>query len=160
MINYVEKGTELHQAIRQVGYWLKEENGIWISSDDVAVQQIIDSFNPIPSRQDAKWEEIKTERDRRQVLGVVIGTKKFHSDPASRIQQLGLVLMGANIPVNLQWKTMDGSFVSMTPTLAEQIFSATASSDQAIFAAAEVHKANMMASANPQTYDFSNGWPT
>jgi hypothetical protein len=54
---------------------------------------------------------------------------------------------------------MDGTFVNMTPTLAQQIFNATAVSDTSIFAAAEVHKANMLASDDPQNYDFSTGWP-
>lgn len=106
------------------------------------------------------WERIKTERDRRTDQGgYKVGTKWFHSDQKSRSQQLGLVLLGASIPANLQWKTMDGSFVTMTQTLAQQILASGASSDQAIFAAAETHKAAMEASADPASYDFSGGWP-
>lgn len=107
----------------------------------------------------AAWERIKAERERRKAGGVKVGTKWFHSDEASRIQQLGLVMMGAGIPSNLQWKTMDGSFVTMTQTLAGQIFQASAANDMAIFAAAETHKAAMEASADPASYDFSTGWP-
>lgn len=106
-----------------------------------------------------KWEAIKVERDRRKGGGVLVAGKWFHSDDASRIQQLGLVIMGANIPSNLQWKTLDGSFVSMTQTLANQIFVSSAGSDQAIFAKAKWHKAVMEASTNPAAYDFSQGWP-
>lgn len=54
---------------------------------------------------------------------------------------------------------MDGSFVAMTPALAQQVFTAAAASDQAIYAAAETHKAAMEASADPASYDFSTGWP-
>jgi len=108
----------------------------------------------------AKWAAIKAERDRRtENGGYQVGTKWFHSDQKSRSQQLGLVLLGANIPVGLQWKTMDGSFVIMTQTLAEQILAAGAASDQAIFAAAEAHKAAMEASTAHASYDFSAGWP-
>lgn len=107
-----------------------------------------------------KWEAIKTERDHRSENGgYKVGTKWFHSDQKSRGQQLGLVLLGANIPAGLQWKTMDGTFVTMTQQLAGQILAAGAASDQAIFAAAETHKAAMEASADPATYDFSAGWP-
>jgi hypothetical protein len=118
---------------------------------------------PIPTPDEAKasmWEAIKAERDRRTDQGgYKVGTKWFHSDQRSRSQQLGLVLLGANIPAGLQWKTMDGSFVAMTQTLAGQILAAGAASDQAIFAVAETHKAAMEASADPASYDFSAGWP-
>ena len=106
-----------------------------------------------------KWEKIKAERDRRTAGGVKVGSKWFHSDDGSRIQQMGLVMMGASIPANLQWKTMNGSFITMTQTLASQVFQAVAASDQAIFAAAETHRAAMEASADPAAYDYSTGWP-
>lgn len=116
----------------------------------------------------AKWEVIKAERDRRKAGGVkaqvstdALGNpiyKWFHSDADSRIQQLALVMFGASVPP-IQWKTMDGSFVGMTQTLANQIFQAAAASDQAIFGKAEEHRAAMETSADPANYDFSTGWP-
>lgn len=106
------------------------------------------------------WLHIKAERDHRtENGGYKVGTKWFHSDQKSRSQQLGLVLLGGNIPANLQWKTMDGSFVTMTPGLASQVLAAAAASDQAIFAAAEAHRQAMEACADPAAYDFSTGWP-
>lgn len=105
------------------------------------------------------WQFIKAERDRRKAGGVKVGAKWFHSDDGSRIQQMGLVMMGASIPANLQWKTMDGSFITMTQALASQVFQAVAASDQAIFTAAETHRATMEASADPASYDYSGGWP-
>lgn len=107
----------------------------------------------------AAWEGIKAERDSRKAGGVKVGAKWFHSDDGSRIQQMGLVMMGAGIPANLQWKTMDGSFITMTQAVAQSVFSAVAASDQAIFAVAEGHRVAMEASADPSTYDFSTGWP-
>ena len=108
------------------------------------------------------WAQIKGERDRRKVGGVKVkvGTtnKWFHSDDASRIQQMGLVMMGAGIPANLQWKTMDGSFITMTQALATSVFGAVAASDQTVFAAAETHRVAMEASADPASYDYSGGW--
>lgn len=108
----------------------------------------------------AKWEAIKASRDHRtENGGYKVGSHWFHSDQKSRSQQLGLVLLGAGIPASLPWKTMDGSFVTMSQTLAQQVLGAAAASDQAIFAAAETHKAAMEASADPSAYDFSGGWP-
>lgn len=106
-----------------------------------------------------QWNEIKAERDRRKAGGVKVGVKWFHSDDGSRVQQMGLVMMGAGIPANLQWKTMDGSFITMTQTLASQVFQAVAASDQAVFTAAETHRVAMEASADPDAYDYSTGWP-
>jgi len=92
----------------------------------------------------ARWEAIKAERDKRiQTGGYQAAGKWFHSDTFSRTQQMALVMMGAAIPANLQWKTMDGSFVAMTQTLASQVFAAAAASDAALFARAEQIKATM-----------------
>jgi len=48
MINYIEKGAGVHEAINRAGYTLEEEfiNGIgrWVSSNDAAVQSIIDNY--------------------------------------------------------------------------------------------------------------------
>lgn len=106
-----------------------------------------------------RWNRIKLERDRRQELGVFAAGNWFNSDSKSRIQQIGLNMMGARIPDGLQWKTLDNVFVLMTPTLASEIFNATANSDVAIFAAAEVHRTAMLAATDPALYDFSTGWP-
>lgn len=105
------------------------------------------------------WDAIKAERDRRKAGGVKVGAKWFHSDDASRIQQMALVMMGASIPAGLQWKTMDGSFITMTQAVAGNVFAAAAASDQAIFSVAEGHRVAMEAIADPESYDYSTGWP-
>lgn len=111
----------------------------------------------------AAWNAIKAERDRRKMGGVKVKVsttnKWFHSDDASRIQQMGLVMMGATIPSGLQWKTMDGTFVAMDPTVAGNVFASAAANDQAIFAVAEGHRVALETCADPSTYDFSAGWP-
>lgn len=44
MITYIEKGYGLHETISAAGHWLAQSGGEWRSSDDVAVQAIIDSY--------------------------------------------------------------------------------------------------------------------
>ena len=114
-----------------------------------------------PARERA-WERIKAERDRRKSLGVKVGAHWYHSDADSRIQQLSLFVMGASVPP-VQWKTLTLTpppvFVEMTPALAQGIFTATAASDAAVFAAAEVHRVAMEAMPDPENYDCSGGWP-
>ncbi len=130
--------------------------GVWREAFEVRLL-------PIEQRRANVWEAIKTERDRRAAMGVKVGAHWFHSDQKSRTQQLGLVLLGNSIPANLQWKTLTATpppvFVAMTPALAQAIVGATAASDTAIFTAAEVHRMAMEASASPQDYNFSAGWP-
>jgi len=136
----------------------------WSVQDAVQVWQVTDwtvdqvsTFKA--STIQMRWDEIKAIRDRRKASGVKVGNNWFNSDDSSRIQQIGLVLMGASMPVGIQWKMMDNNFITMTPTLAGQIFQATAASDMAIFAIAEHHKAAMKAAEDPSSYDFTTGWP-
>lgn len=111
------------------------------------------------------WESIKKERERRKFLGVKVGTNWFHSDPDSRSQQLGLVIAGANLPPT-PWKTLSKSgglynpvSVTMTPTLAQQIFFATMLHDVAIHQAAEIHRTNMLLVDDPYLYNYHVNWP-
>ena len=124
------------------------------------------SVPTLAARQTTVWNKIAIERDRRKFLGVKVGTVWLQSDADSRTQQLGLVLVGASIPAGLQWKTLSAGdglhnpvYVTMTPALAQAIFAATIASDFAVFAAAEVHRVNMLKVATPEVYDYSTGWP-
>ena len=104
-------------------------------------------------------EQIKAERDRRKGAGCPVGAHVFHSDDSSRIQQLGLVMMGASLPSGIMWKTADSGYVEMTPTLAQQIFAAQAARDTTLFDVAQQHIANAAQAADQLTYDYSTGWP-
>lgn len=123
-----------------------------LTEEDIAVQ--------LEENKQRAWERIKDYRQQRQHAGVQVGEKWFNSDADTRIQQLGLFAMGQSMPLGIpDWKTLDNSFVPMTPNLAAQIFMATAHSDIAIFAVAEQHKAAMEISADPLAYDYKSGWP-
>lgn len=123
----------------------------------VLIQAHID--NAKQRHQNAVWEKIKAKRDLLKTKGTKVGNYWFHSDPDSRTQQLGLVILGSSIPANLSWKTMSGEFVTMTPELAQQVFQATVLSDKNIFTIAETHKAAMLQAEDPYAYDYSTGWP-
>ena len=112
----------------------------------------------------SKTIAIKAKRDDRTQNGgfhVVVDnvTKWFHSDTKSRAQQLALAQAGTTIPENLQWKTMDGSYITMTPELAQQIVSHSITQESATYLVAETHLAALVASKNPEEYDFSANWP-
>jgi len=105
------------------------------------------------------WTEIKTVRDTKiQTGGYQAAGKWFHSDTFSRTQQMALVMMGASVPP-IKWKTMDGSFVTMTQALAGAIFQAAAVHDAAIFEHAETLRAQVDAATDPSSVDINAGWP-
>lgn len=146
--------------ISDVGGVYRDAARVWLDpepGDGSYVSQTRD----LASERGLIWTAIKEERDRRKLDGgYPVSGKWFHSDTFSRTQQLGLLLMGANIPQGLQWKTMDGSFVEMTQTLAAQVFAAAAAQDQALFAHAEALLAEVNAAQDPAAVDISVGWPS
>lgn len=163
------------------GYFIKhpekrEENGISEIADPIResdethyVQEInefpyiINTPKPVESVQNVVWQKIKSHRDRlTESGGYMVDGKWYHSDTGSKVLQIGLVMMGSNIPANLQWKTMDGSFVTMTSALANLVFGAAAIQATSIFAVAEQHRLNIMALTDVNDiaeYDWKTGWP-
>ena len=114
---------------------------------------IVYTKKPDEQIQAVRWTKIKQKRDElTDNGGVLVSGKWFHTDTKSKQQQMALTMLGASIPANLQWKTMDGSFITMTQTLAGQLFAAQIGREQAIFAHAETLKADSNA-------DINTGWP-
>lgn len=117
----------------------------------------------LQQKQDEAWSRIKSRREFLSDTGgykaTVSGVEKwFHSDAKSKTQQIALVVAGAAVPA-VQWKTMDGTYITMSQTWAVAIFNAAATQDATIFAVAEAHRVAMMAAADPLAYDFTGGWP-
>lgn len=55
-VSYIEKGAGLHSAIVAAGHWLKQIDGIWVASDDTAVQAIIDGYTLAQAKAEKKRE--------------------------------------------------------------------------------------------------------
>lgn len=114
----------------------------------------------LPDAKAAAWDNIKAERDRRtQTGGYPAAGKWFRSDTFSRTQIISMFAMGASLPADIAWKTMDGTFITLTPAVVAQIFTAAAVQDKNTFACAEAHRLAMESSTSPAGYDFSAGWP-
>jgi hypothetical protein len=65
-IIYTEKGIGLHQAIEAAGYSLWQHDGVWMSTNDTAVQAIIDGYTlaqAIAERQGSVVSHAKSLRD-------------------------------------------------------------------------------------------------
>ena len=115
----------------------------------------------------AQWENIKQLREAKKFAGVLVNnTYWFHSDQDSRIQQLGLIVLGQNLPSGVMWKILSDkpdlanpSFVELTPELVQAVVISTLQSDMAFHAAAENIRAQMVASEDPAAFDITQGWP-
>lgn len=113
-------------------------------------------------QQEEMWERIKDKRYdnlRHGVYAKSVG-KWFQTDDATRLQYLALALEsvtgGFKKPIN--WKTMDNSFLMLTPELLREIMQAMHDDEEADFINAEKHKAAMLKAEHPLEYDYSGGW--
>lgn len=109
--------------------------------------------------QEQIWEQIKQKRHHHTHSGVYLSSvgKWFHTDESSRTQYLALQIL-PQLPPDLQWKTMDNSFVPLTKPLLTELAMTILTNEQANFANAERHRMAMLQADNPLDYDFSTGW--
>lgn len=153
----IETTREIKPTLTSKGNWEKCYEVVPLFSEQEQQQALADD---LAKKKSQKWEAIKTKRNTlTQTGGYKALGNWFHSDTFSRSQQLGLVLMGASIPAGLQWKTMQGTFVEMTPTLAQAVFQAAALQDNLLFTYAEQLNQQVQASTNPDLVDIEQGWP-
>ena len=62
MIDFKNKSCEaLSNAIAQAGHWVRLHDNVPVSSNDAAVQAIIDGFDPIPNARNVRIMEIKVD---------------------------------------------------------------------------------------------------
>ncbi len=79
-------------------------------------------------------DNVKAKRDDLWVRGgFEVNEKWYASDAQSKTQYLFYVSLGSSIPANTQWKTKDGSFVTLTQSLLSNMISASIAQETAIF---------------------------
>jgi hypothetical protein len=114
---------------------------------------------PIESIKAGIVTKIKNIRDNKLVNGgYKVNGNWYHSDVFSRSQQLGLTIIGNNLP-SIDWKTMKGDKIRLTPPLVQQIFYAAAAQDNAHFLYAEGLISQVYSSSAPESIDITQGWP-
>ena len=127
----------------------------WVLLPDVAARLKAE-------QQDEVWERIKVMRYdnlRHGVYAKSVG-KWFQTDDATRLQYLALALesVTGGFKKPISWKTMDNSFLMLTPELLREIMQTMHDDEEADFINAEKHKAAMLKAENPLEYDYSGGW--
>lgn len=162
-INYLEKGAQLHAAVRAAGHWLREENGAWVSSNDEAVQAIIDGFT-IEQARAARKAEISayaTAMRNRVIGGYSAGemaswplklaeARAFQADPLADCHLLTMEAQARGVPL-----------ASLAQRVQENatLFAGL----EALIAGVEgMHRDAVEALSDfgqIAAYDFSGGWP-
>lgn len=108
------------------------------------------------------WELIKLHRTSIEEGGVYVATadKWFHTDPEAQRKycMIGLASL-SKIYQPVDWKTMDGSYVKMTPQLFQDLLASLLIISPQIHKIAEQHRIALWKSETPLEYDFTTGWP-
>jgi hypothetical protein len=150
-----------------LGNWMQ----LWVLSD--WDQLTIDEY--LTTIRAEMWDQIKNIRTNKILEGGVFSDSKwFSTDIVSRSQYLrlknkadllassgapGSTILAAN-NANVLWKTMDGSFVTVTIDLINNLMNALDDREAAIFAHAEIFKSLVDISNNPASININLGWPT
>ena len=149
MITYIDKGVGMQKAIHQAGYYLMNKNGVWVSSNDVAVQAIINTYNPLPYEQQVAITKINAAIQA-QLAKIVAGypghevstwpqqvseSVAYTANPASPTPMLSSIAVASGQPVSAiasnvlskaaAYAALSGSLVGMRITLSATIYAAT-----------------------------------
>ena len=110
-----------------------------------------------------KWEKIKEIRTFKMSDGVFIQSigKWFHTDLYSKQQIQALVVTNLiGIYKTTAWKTLDNTYVQLTPMLLLQVFGAMLENESRLFDIGKLHYESLYTSSDPVNYDPASQWPT
>ena len=110
-----------------------------------------------------KWEKIKEIRTFKMSDGVFIQSigKWFHTDLYSKQQIQALVVTNLiGIYKTTAWKTLDNTYVQLTPPLLLQVFGAMLENEARLFGIGKLHYDMLHTSQDPASYDPASQWPT
>jgi len=171
MIEYIEKGIGLHDAIAAAGHWLRQIDGEWRSSDDTAVQAIIDAYDPLPGLRDELYAQVAAERIRRQEAGVPY---VFPSGDTGRIQvrnaqdlanlngiatrAMMAIQAGVTAPV-FPFRDQEDRTHPMTPQQISELCVAASDRVTALYQAKWAHDDAIAAWNGSHPYDTAAFWP-
>ena len=162
MIAYTEKGAALHAAIAKAGHYLREENGVWVSSNDVAVQAIIDSYTLDQAKAHKANEVLALAKQLRDKAVRAISTGEMASWPIKLAEAAKFAAGSTDCPMLTAEATARGI------TLAELV--AKVGGNAQVFAGLEAviggtdgrHRDAIKALTTFDEvagYDYSAGWP-
>ena len=110
-----------------------------------------------------KWEQIKEVRTFKMGDGVFLQPigKWFHTDLYSKQQVQSLVVANIiGVYKTTAWKTLDNTYVQLTPVLLIQLFGAMLENESRLFDIGKLHYESLYTSNDPVNYDPASQWPT
>lgn len=164
MLNYIEKGPGLHEAIRAAGEWLMQVDGAWLSSDDAAVQAIIDGCTLDTARHEKSLLVSAHAKALRDKVVAAISAGEMASWPikASEAAKFGASGDASQCPM------LSGEAASRGVTVAELVGKVNGNAARFIAAEAAIggadgrHRdaiAQLATFEALAAYDYSTGWP-
>ena len=110
-----------------------------------------------------KWDQIKAVRTFKMNDGVLLQSigKWFHTDPDSKQQIHAMVTANViGMYKTTAWKTLDNTYVQLTPLLLLQVFGAILENEARLFEIGKLHYDMLHTSQDPANYDPTSQWPT
>ena len=110
-----------------------------------------------------KWDQIKAVRTFKMNDGVLLQSigKWFHTDPDSKQQIHAMVTANViGLYKTSAWKTLDNTYVQLTPMLLLQVFGAMLENESRLFDIGKLHYESLYTSSDPVNYDPASQWPT
>lgn len=165
MIAYTEKGTLLHEAIRAAGHQLWQVNGTWASTNDAAVQAIIDAFDPLTQPRSDAIRGVKALLATKITAGFTYGGHVYQIDGEAQANMTAIkadFLDGRTNAHGGFWRSKANVDVPMTDAEVQAFFSAAKDWKLATVRRAWELIAAISAAANQATLDGINintGWP-
>jgi len=126
---------------------------------------------PTPTLQQRRldqWARAKAYRDLRKTQGIKLAVNGkdcwFWTDDSNRGQYSILAGYAARkslsyTAVLANWKTMSGEFIPFTVELLYRVLDAGVDNEDTLFIIAEQHRTAIMASTDPDNYDYTRGYP-
>lgn len=158
-ITYTEKGYGLHEAIQGAGHWLAEHDGTWISSDDVAVQAIIDGYTLDQAKEGMREQIEAYAKVLRDSVVAGISRAEMSSWPIKRAEA-----QGYPAPCPMLQIEADARGCTLAEIVAKVLARAEMFSylEATISGVCGMHRDAIAAAdsfAAVLAYDYSTGWP-
>lgn len=164
MINYTEKGNAMHERIRAAGHWLRCIDGAWQSSDDTAVQAIIDGYTLADTQAEVRARITARARALRDAAVAGISPAEMASWPIKRAEVIAYAGSGNAADAPMLAAEADARGVTLAEIVARVQGNATALAmlEAAIGGTEGRHRDAVKALTTFEAvlaYDDSTGWP-
>lgn len=164
MIDYTEKGAGLHARIAAAGHWLQSIDGVWHSSDDAAVQALIDGYTVADSQSDVCARINALGRQLRDSAVAGVSPAEMASWPIKRAEAIAYTATGNAADAPMLTAEAAARGVTLADIVARvQGNAAALSMLEAMIGGTEgKHRDAVKALTTFEAvlaYDYSGGWP-